>query len=168
MKKFWIATVFVAALVALTTPPALAQNYIGVSAGFTSYEDTNADIDSHGLSFFAGGQFDPLVAVEFTYTSLANVETNGRDSQASVLSLSGVLRSPGEGFEPFLRLGVARGDGKVTGGGDNYDDQKSGVIYGFGADFTLNYNASLRLEYVETDLDGAATDRFSFGTIYRF
>ncbi len=168
MKKFLIATVFVAALVAVSSQSALAQNYVGLSAGFTSYEDKGVDIESQGLTFFAGGQFDPLLAVEFSYTSIADVETNGRDSQASVLALSGVLRSPGEGFEPFLRLGLARGDGKVMGGGDAYDEERSGFIYGFGADFTMNYNSSLRLEYVETDLDGAETDRLSFGTIYRF
>ncbi|MDG1692027.1 MAG: porin family protein [Alphaproteobacteria bacterium] len=168
MKKFITATAFIAAFMAVSRVPAVAQNYIGLSAGFTSYDDTGADIESQGLTFFAGGQFDPLLAVEFSYTAIADVETNGRDSQASVLALSGVLRSPGEGFEPFLRLGIARGDGKVMGGGDSYDEEKTGVIYGFGADFTLNYNSSLRFEYVETDLDGAETDRLSFGTIYRF
>lgn len=167
MNKLLVATAFVA-FVAFSSAPALAQNYVGVSTGFTSYEDTGADIDSQGLSFFAGGQFDPLVAVEFSYTPLADVDTNGRKTQASVLALSGVLRSPGEGFEPFLRLGVARADGKVTGDNDAYDEEKSGVIFGFGADFTLNYNSSLRFEYVETDLDGAKTDQLSFGTIYRF
>ena len=168
MKKFITATAFIAAFMAVSRVPAVAQNYIGLSAGFTSYDDTGADIESQGLTFFAGGQFDPLLAVEFSYTAIADVETNGRDSQASVLALSGVLRSPGEGFEPFLRLGIARGDGKVMGGGDSYDEKKTGVIYGFGADFTLNYNSSLRFEYVETDLDGAETDRLSFGTLYRF
>lgn len=106
MKKFITATAFIAAFMAVSSAPAVAQNYIGLSAGFTSYDDTGADIESQGLTFFAGGQFDPLLAVEFSYTAIADVETNGRDSQASVLALSGVLRSPGEGFEPFLRLGI--------------------------------------------------------------
>jgi len=48
------------------------------------------------------------------------------------------------------------------------DGNEDGFIYGIGADFSLNYNSSLRLEYVESDLDGAESDRLSFGTIYRF
>jgi hypothetical protein len=48
------------------------------------------------------------------------------------------------------------------------DGKEDVFIFGLGAVFSLNYNSSLRLEYVETDLDGAESDRLSFGTIYRF
>ena len=82
------------------------------------------------------------------------------------MALSGILRSPGEGFEPFLRLGLARGDSDISGAPMN--GKEDGIIFGLGADFSLNYNSSLRFEYVETDLDGAESDRLSFGTIYRF
>jgi hypothetical protein len=46
--------------------------------------------------------------------------------------------------------------------------KEDGIIFGLGADFSLNYNSSLRLEYVETDMGDADSDRLSFGTIYRF
>lgn len=148
--------------------PAAAQNYVGLSGGLMAYEDSGADIDSQGFTLFAGGQVNAFAAVEFSYTSLANVEANAQNNQASVLSLSGVLRSPGEGFEPFLRIGLARGDAKITGGDENYDESKEGLIYGFGADVPLNYNTSIRIEYVETDMDGANSDRLSAGAVYRF
>jgi opacity protein-like surface antigen len=82
------------------------------------------------------------------------------------MALSGVLRSPGEGFEPFLRLGIARGDSDIAGSVD--DGTEDGFIFGIGADLSLNYNSSLRLEYGQTDLGDAESDRLSFGTIYRF
>ena len=165
MKQLILA----AFLSAFVVAPAAAQNYIGLSGGLMSYEDGANELDSQGFTVFAGGQFDPLLSVEFAYTSLSTVEVNDRDYNASVMSLSGVLRSPGEGFEPFLRLGLARGDAKFHNANmQPYDEEKDGLIFGLGADFTLNYNSSLRLEYVETDIDGASTDRLSFGTIYRF
>ena len=146
---------------------AQAQNYVGISGGLMSYSAGNTEMDSQGFTVLAGGQFDPLIAVEFSYTSLASVEVSGNgDYKASVMALSGILRSPGEGFEPFLRLGLARGDSDITGA--DMDGKEDGLIFGLGADFSLNYNSSLRLEYVETDLDGAESDRLSFGTIYRF
>lgn len=146
---------------------AQAQNYIGISGGLMSYSAGNTEMDSQGFTVVAGGQFDPILAVEFSYTSHASVEVSGNgDYKASVMALSGILRSPGEGFEPFLRLGLARGDSDIAN--EEMDGKEDGIIFGLGADFSLNYNSSLRLEYVETDLDGAESDRLSFGTIYRF
>ncbi len=145
---------------------AQAQNYIGISGGLMSYSAGSAEMDSQGFTVVAGGQFDPLIAVEFSYTSHASVEVGANDYKASVMALSGILRSPGEGFEPFLRLGLARGDSDITSAQMN--GKEDGIIFGLGADFSLNYNSSLRFEYVETDLDGAESDRLSFGTIYRF
>ena len=145
---------------------AQAQNYIGISGGLMSYSAGNTQMDSQGFTVVAGGQFDPLIAVEFSYTSHASVEVGANDYKASVMALSGILRSPGEGFEPFLRLGLARGDSDISG--SNMDGKEDGIVFGIGADFSLNYNSSLRIEYVETDLDGAESDRLSFGTIYRF
>lgn len=165
MKQLILA----AFLSAFVVAPAAAQNYVGLSGGLMSYEDGANELDSQGFTVFAGGQFDPLLSIEFAYTSLSTVEVNNKDYNASVMSLSGVLRSPGEGFEPFLRLGLARGDAKFHNANmQPYDEEKDGFVFGLGADFTLNYNSSLRLEYVETDIDGASTDRLSFGTIYRF
>lgn len=157
--------------VLLCTTPAVAQNYIGLSGGVMSYEDEPlADLDSQGFTLFAGGQFDPLISVEFAFTTLSNAKVSDQAYKASTMSLSAVLRSPGEGFEPFLRLGLARGDAKFDAADEanSYDENNDGLIFGLGADFALNYNSSLRLEYAETDLDGATTTRFSFGTIYRF
>lgn len=148
--------------------PAAAQNYVGLSGGLMTYEDTDADLDSQGFTVFAGGQFNVFAAIEFSYTSIANVEANTQNNQASVLALSGLLRSPGEGFEPFLRLGLARGDAKITGGAEDYNETKEGLIFGFGADIPLNYNTAIRIEYVETDMDGAESDRLSAGAVYRF
>lgn len=160
--------VFFAFLLALLPfAPAQAQNYVGISWGLMSYDDTGASLDSQGFTLTAGGQFDPLMAAEFSYTSLANVEVNGDDNSASVMALSLVVRSPGEGFEPFLRVGFARGDASLMGN-ERYSEEKDGLIFGLGADFSLNYNSSLRFEYAETDIDGAKTDRLSFGTLYRF
>ena len=151
--------------------PAAAQNYIGLSGGFMSYEDGTTELDSQGFTVFAGGQFDPLLAVEFSYTMLSSVEINKRDYKASVMALSGVLRSLGEGIEPVLRLGLARGDASIASVGGNaqpYDEEKDGLIFGLGADMSLNYNSSIRIEYAETDIDGAESSRFSVGTVYRF
>lgn len=159
---------FAILLAALPLVPAQAQNYIGLSWGLMAYDDTGASMDSQGFTLTAGGQFDPLMSAEFSYTSLANVEVNNQDNNASVMALSVVVRSPGEGFEPFLRLGLARGDATLMGSGQSYNQEKDGIIFGLGADFSLNYNSSLRFEYAETDIGGASTDRLSFGTIYRF
>jgi opacity protein-like surface antigen len=147
--------------------PAQAQNYVGLSWGLMSYDDGAESLDSQGFTLVAGGQFDPLMAAEFSYTSLANVEINSQDNNASLMALSLVVRSPGEGFEPFLRIGLARGDASFMGT-QQYSKEKDGLIYGLGADFSLNYNSSLRFEFVEADIDGADTNRLSFGTLYRF
>ena len=164
ISKLSFAALFAIAL----TSPVAAQNYVGLSGGMMSYEDTGADLDSQGFTVFAGGQFNVFAAIEFSYTSIANVEANTQNNQASVLALSGLLRSPGEGFEPFLRLGLARGNAKITGESEGYNETTEGLVFGFGADIPLNYNTAIRLEYVETDMDGASSDRLSAGAVYRF
>ena len=168
ISKLSFTALFVGLFAVGLANPAAAQNYVGLSGGFMSYEDTDADLDSQGFTVFAGGQFNVFAAIEFSYTSIANVEANEQNNQASVLALSGLLRSPGEGFEPFLRLGLARGDTKITGGSEDYNETKEGLIFGFGADIPLNYNTAIRVEYVETDMDGAKSDRLSAGAVYRF
>ncbi|MCH1567893.1 MAG: outer membrane beta-barrel protein [Parvibaculales bacterium] len=157
---------FAFVLMALPFVPAQAQNYVGISGGLMTYSAGSTDLDSQGFTVLAGGQFDPLIAVEFSYSSHSSVEVGSNNYKASVMALSAIVRSPGEGFEPFLRFGLARGDSDIEGSPD--DGTEDGVIYGIGADFSLNYNSSLRLEYVETDLDGSESNRLSFGTIYRF
>lgn len=158
-------TVF--ALSGVMSAPAAAQNYIGLSGGLMDYTDSGADLDSQGFTVLAGGQIDPLLSVEFTYSALASVEANGKNYSASVMALSGLLRSPGQGFEPFLRLGLARGDATIDGT-DRYSQEKDGIIFGLGADFAMNYSSTLRVEYAETDIDGAETTRMSIGSVYRF
>ena len=157
---------FAISFLAMPLGAAQAQNYIGISGGLMTYEANDTDIDSQGFTIVAGGQFDPILAVEFSYSAHSSIEVAGADYKASVMALSGVLRSPGEGFEPFLRLGIARGDSDIAGSED--DGTEDGFIFGIGADFSLNYNSSLRLEYGQTDLGDAESDRLSFGTIYRF
>ncbi len=159
---------FIAFILAVTTVPAVAQNYIGLSGGLMKYEDTGADIDAQGFTLLAAGQYDPVIAIEFSYTSIASVEANKQENDASLMALSGLVRSPGEGFEPFLRLGIGRSNTRITGGRINYDKNKKGLVYGLGADITLNYNSAIRVEYVEGDFDGAELSRFSIGSIYRF
>ncbi len=157
---------FAISFLAMPLGAAQAQNYIGISGGLMTYEANDTEIDSQGFTIVAGGQFDPILAVEFSYSAHSSVEVAGADYKASVMALSGVLRSPGEGFEPFLRLGIARGDSDIAGSVD--DGTEDGFIFGIGADFSLNYNSSLRLEYGQTDLGDAESNRLSFGTIYRF
>lgn len=156
---------FAVSLLVMPFGVAQAQNYVGISGGLMTYNADNMEMDSQGFTVVAGGQFDPILAVEFSYSSYASVEVENMDYKASVMALSAVLRSPGEGFEPFLRLGLARGDSDING---SDVDKEDGFIFGLGADFSLNYNSSLRLEYVETDMGDADSDRLSFGTIYRF
>jgi opacity protein-like surface antigen len=157
---------FAISFLAMPLGAAQAQNYIGISGGLMTYEANDTEIDSQGFTIVAGGQFDPILAVEFSYSAHSSIEVAGADYKASVMALSGVLRSPGEGFEPFLRLGIARGDSDIAGSAD--DGSEDGFIFGIGADFSLNYKSSLRLEYGQTDLGDAESDRLSFGTIYRF
>jgi hypothetical protein len=156
---------FAVSLLVMPLGVAQAQNYVGISGGLMTYNANGMEMDSQGFTVIAGGQFDPILAVEFSYSSYASVEVENMDYKASVMALSAVLRSPGEGFEPFLRLGLARGDSDING---SDVDKEEGIIFGLGADFSLNYNSSLRLEYVETDMGDADSDRLSFGTIYRF
>lgn len=157
---------FAISLMAMPVGAAQAQNYVGISGGLMTYEANDTEIDSQGFTVVAGGQFDPILAIEFSYSSHSSVEVEGADYKASVMALSGILRSPGEGFEPFLRLGIARGDSDIANN-DN-DGTEDGFIFGLGADFSMNYNSSLRVEYVQSDMGDADSDRLSFGTIYRF
>ena len=85
-------------LAVLLTPfvsggPALAQNYVGLSGGLMSYEDGQTDLDSQGFTVFAGGQFDPLLAVEFSYTILSSVEINKKDYKGALAYYKKALRT---------------------------------------------------------------------------
>ena len=70
---------FVISLMAMPFGVAQAQNYVGISGGLMTYEANDTEIDSQGFTVVAGGQFDPILAIEFSYSSHSSVEVGAND-----------------------------------------------------------------------------------------
>ena len=65
---------FAISLMAMPVGAAQAQNYVGISGGLMTYEANDTEIDSQGFTVVAGGQFDPILAVEFSYSAHSSIE----------------------------------------------------------------------------------------------
>jgi len=156
-----------------------------VAAGYATAAVTATDLSGTAYKLFAGYKVNKNFAVEGGYTDLGkgslSVTTTGpvasgvASFEATVWEVNAVGILPiNENFSVFGKLGYHWDDAKTTGTGifGNKDYSGDDFKFGVGAEYNINKNVGLRLEFeryskiassVGTDVDVA-----SLGMAYKF
>lgn len=153
MKKISI----VAMLSTFIAMPALADNtgkmYIAGDLGSATYSNM-APFPNPGVVRIAGGfHFSPMLAGEIGYSifgdSVVNTGFNSATVQARSFQVAAIGSLPlSPQFELTGKLGIANNSVTATNTvGFNYSASQSDLLIGFGAQFHLNSQMSLRAQY---------------------
>lgn len=187
---------FIAAAVALTgmafSASALAQGYVGVSAGRSRIDldcagTTSCDRTDTGAKIFGGYMFMPNFGAEIAYYDLGKAEVTGVDSTLGTVSGSlrgksfgvfGVAAAPFGPFSVFGKLGAVSTKAEVEasstslGLGGSDSERHTNVGWGLGASYEFTNNIGVRAEFermrVEFADDKDDVDLITVGVHYRF
>jgi len=142
--------------------------------------------DTATLYRIAGGyQFTPMWGVEVSYgdygkasMGTATIPSSGTltaDWQLSGLQLSGIGTFPiADGFSLLGKLGIARTDLKLTGGGTSTSATSTKLAYGIGAQYDFTKNISARAQYEDlgnvgnSNTDTSKVTLLSAGVVFKF
>lgn len=134
-----------------------APFYVGADIGSTKFDPLTGNQSSFGG--FAGYAFNPYVAVEANYRSLARydgVYVNGVKTDLSIdqtaLSVVGTLPLA-SGFNVFARYGRTMIGLKASASNARLDDSGDGALFGVGVGYAVTPNVAVRLEYVSPAKD---------------
>lgn len=176
---------FIAAAVALTgmafSASALAQGYVGVSAGRSRIDldcagTTSCDRTDTGAKIFGGYMFMPNFGAEIAYYDLGEATIEGPVSgslRGRSLGVFGVAAAPFGQFSVFGKLGAVstKAEVDVTGIGSD-SERKTNVGWGLGASYEFTNNIGVRAEFermrVEFADDKDDVDLITVGVHYRF
>lgn len=170
------------------TPVVVEQSpfYLGIGIGAAMLNDdvTNEEFESTTLMLQAGYIFNQYVAFEGRYTFGFNTDYDPGNTTASSSDYDGDFSSWGLYVKPMYPIGdfslyALLGYGGVMfddlAGGDAYED---GFQWGLGADYSVNDNFSVFLDYVKlyddegfdyrAKNDDIDSDTWTLGVSYRF
>ena len=193
--------VFALALILGTTvSPAMADGYYGaLDVGQTKAGDACSTTglpagstvagckDTATLYRIVGGyQFVPMWGAEVSYgaygkasmgtATIPGFGTLTTDWQLSGLQFSGIGTFPiADGFSLLGKLGIARTDLKISGGGVSTSTTSTKLAYGIGAQYDLTKSVAVRAQYEDLGTVGDANTTgtskvtlLSAGVVYKF
>jgi OOP family OmpA-OmpF porin len=188
LTKFGSPLLFTAALIA--APPALADFYIGGSAGWSDFSDGNAaseinvgavDGSDAGFKVFGGYQLNQYLGFELTYVNLGKAAYSGTFQGATVTG--GTLDTTGlnasvvgtlpinPSFGLFGKVGLFKWETDVQDvrNGAPFKAKRDGNdgSYGIGASYNLNPKLALRAEW-ERYKAADDIDLLSVGVAFKF
>jgi len=175
----------------VTISPAMADGYYGaldfgqakakdactgLPAGTTGCKDTAT------LYRIAGGyQFDPMWGAEVSYAAYGKESAGtlgplSADWQLSGFQVSGIGTFPlGNDFALIGKLGIARTEIKLTGGGTSLSATSTKLAYGIGAQYDFTKNVAVRAQYEDLGTVGddnttgtSKVTLFSAGVVFKF
>ena len=189
MKKHLIGAA-VAAATLLGGTAALAQPYVGVSAGQADYDvdcsgALSCDTKDTAFKLYGGWMFNPYLGVEgalfdlgkaqgaVAFPGLGNV---GVQAKARGLGVYGIAALPVADFSLFAKAGFAytRAEVEATGAlGGSDTESKFNPAFGVGASYALTSNIGARVEWERFRIEYPGsqkedTDVVTAGVTYRF
>ena len=172
LKKQWIAAMLGVAAMLLSFC-VLAQKqqsqaqtgwYAGGSLG---QSDLGPDEDT-AIKIFGGYQINRNFAVEFGYTDLGDVSSGGVTVEANALELVGVGKLPLDNkFSLYGLIGLAKVEAEATVFGIRVSDDTTELTFGFGAQYDITPQFSVRGQWQRYDTD-SEIDVLSIGFVYKF
>ncbi len=177
MKKYLL---MVSLLAAFAAPASAGGLFLFGDVGGSSrskYGVTN-DYDTYAVG--GGFRLDNNIALEFAYRDLGSLVEGDRyahyQEDVSALQVSAIFSLPlSQEFSLFGRLGIAElsvdwedSDFVYPGYESGYESQNK-MVYGFGANFDLSRDFSLRAEYNEYDyFRDLKIKTFTVGAVFSF
>jgi len=162
-----------ALILAVTAPAAHAGGYLGGGVGqaYTKVKETDFSIDldgdTTGWKIFAGYNFLKFFGIEASYVDFGEVKdaSTGTEikTEAKTFDAFAVGKIPFPVVEPFVKIGYANVDSKITVEGLGSDSDKSWELaWGVGVGFNILKKLHVRVEYEQFDLspdyDGVKPD----------
>jgi OOP family OmpA-OmpF porin len=172
MKK-----IFTVALVSslISMPAFAADQGLYVSADMQTYSLTNrgtASNPSAGFRIGGGYHFTPNIAAEVGYVSSGNgTSTSGSSYKVTAMQIAAVGSYPINGdFDVIGKLGVSSNEVDFA---TCNTCSKSDLMYGIGAQYKINQQFGVRLQYesmgnVTSGTTAVSATNFSIGGIYNF
>jgi OOP family OmpA-OmpF porin len=175
---------------------AFAQNaYMGIGMGLASYSESYSELDTDGyfdysfddsdtgFNIYGGLKFNEYFGFELSYTDFG--KQNGSMSIYDYLyDVGGIYDASLEvsgfgvsvvGFFPlsddlnlFLKAGTFAWDVDLSVGPYSGSDDDSDLLFGFGAEYRLNDQFSLRGAWEMVDVEGADLDMLSVNAQINF
>lgn len=187
MKKNILAIVLLCSIAV----PAFADNtgkyYMAVDLGKASLSNvtiaTGVTFPNPGMIRIAGGyHFSPMLAAEVGYSKFGDSTLDFGGSQATLAMSSFHVAAVGTyplnpQFDLIGKLGLSSNSAKLTGtgalAGINSTDSKTDLLIGFGAQYNINEQASIRAQYESFGaMDSSSTPikatAFSLGYVHNF
>ena len=153
MKKI-VAAVLLSATVAAPAFAADEGFYAGITLGSGKPNVTpGAAVVNKTSNFIYGGvagyQYNKNLATEVQFTGVGKAtDVAGNSLKGDALSLSVVGMLPlGDSFELLGKLGVASAKTTASGATAYQGASRTGLTYGFGAQYNVSQNLGLRLGY---------------------
>ena len=138
------------------------DNYFALDAGKTLATDLCSGMPS-GVSgckdtavlyrAAIGSQITPMWGIEVSYGDLGNASTGklgsvSVDWQIHALQVSGTGTFPlSDAFSLIGKLGIARPDLKLTGGGNSINETNTNLAFGIGAQYDFTKSFAIRAQY---------------------
>jgi opacity protein-like surface antigen len=154
---------FLALILVLTAPAALAGGYIGASVGQSSIQAKDSDINldfsgnTTGYKGFAGFSLMKFFGLEISYVKFGTVTdtVSGTEikTDADAWDAFAVGKIPIGFVEPFAKIGYAHVSSKADlQGSGSASDSSWDLAYGVGVGFNLAKVLHLRVEYEKFDV----------------
>ena len=143
-------------------PEGNLDNYFALDVGRTLATDLCSGMplgvtgckDTAGLIRAAiGGQFTPMWGMEVSYGNLGKASAGklgsvSVDWQIYALQVSGTVTYPlSSTFSLIGKLGIARPDLKLTGGGNSVSETNTNLAFGIGAQYDFTKSVAIRVQY---------------------
>jgi OmpA-OmpF porin, OOP family len=155
---------FLALILVVTAPAAMAGGYIGASAGQSSTQAKDSDINldfsgnTTGYKAFLGWNFFKFVGAELSYHKFGTVKdtVSGVEikSDADSYDVFAVGKIPIGFVEPFAKVGYCHVSSKADiEGNGSASDSNWDVAYGVGVGFNLVKVLHLRVEYEKFEIN---------------
>jgi len=146
-------------LVASATTAMAAGPYVGASAGFSVFHDSDVTVPGFGsgeISYDLGAGLNVVAGydagdfrgeAEFGYKT-ADVEDDTTEATVTSYMLNGYYDFKGNAaVTPFVGLGIGLINGELEDGGDEVDDTVLGYQFSVGAAIKVASNVDLDLSY---------------------
>jgi OmpA-OmpF porin, OOP family len=189
MKTFQRTAIFLASL--MLCGIALAQGYVGVSAGQAKIDidcsgTLTCDDTDNAYKIFGGYMFTPNYGIEGAYYNQGKVRQTFSDPSAGDvratykgdgLGVFGIGVLPFDRLSLFAKLGIVSSKIKLNAntsllGDFSESDRSTKAAFGVGAgyEFTKNIGARFEFERLRVEFEGekADVDLITVGVLYRF
>jgi hypothetical protein len=138
-------------------------SYFAVGHKMMTLDFGAEDFDATGTQLTLGTRINDNMLIELNLATLADIDTNIGDFEATSTDLSLLYYPMNSGF--FGRLGYSKSELEF---GALIDEDEGSEILGIGYDIMMGESGAIRIEYTAAEYDDTDVDGFTISTGVRF